>query len=217
MAPAPSPASRRKIPERFRAWNLARPKWCGRRSRPFFPIRRRRRPRPGLLCSAAIVREVARFFRRNQRRSFGGGSGDDRHQRTAAPAARRARMLRRELLPLATLVTPNLSEAEVLTGKRIRTPEELRAAARMIYQTCGCAALVKGGHLPGGEGGGLSLRRGGRMDAVRAADQRRGAARRRMRLFRRHHRLAGAGKIAARKRWNWPKPTSPASSPRCAG
>jgi hydroxymethylpyrimidine/phosphomethylpyrimidine kinase len=59
-------------------------------------------------------------------------------------------ILRRDLLPLAALVTPNLSEAQVLIGKRIRTPEELRAAARIIYQTCGCAALVKGGHLAGG-------------------------------------------------------------------
>ena len=56
-------------------------------------------------------------------------------------------ILRRNLLPLAALVTPNLFEAEVFTGKRIRTPEELRLAARVIFQSCGCAALVKGGHL----------------------------------------------------------------------
>ena len=48
-------------------------------------------------------------------------------------------------------MTPNLPEAEVLIGRKIRTPEELRAAARIIYQTCGCAALVKGGHLAGGD------------------------------------------------------------------
>jgi hydroxymethylpyrimidine kinase/phosphomethylpyrimidine kinase len=60
-------------------------------------------------------------------------------------------ILRRELLPLAGLVTPNLAEAEVLTGKRIRRPEDLRAAARNIWQSTGCAALVKGGHLAGGD------------------------------------------------------------------
>ena len=60
-------------------------------------------------------------------------------------------MLRRDLLPLAALVTPNLAEAEVLIGKRIRGPEELRAAARIIWQSSGCAALVKGGHLAVGD------------------------------------------------------------------
>jgi hydroxymethylpyrimidine/phosphomethylpyrimidine kinase len=43
-----------------------------------------------------------------------------------------------------------LFEAEYLTGGRIRSAEELRAAARAIWGTFGCAALVKGGHLEGG-------------------------------------------------------------------
>ncbi|MGA2544684.1 MAG: bifunctional hydroxymethylpyrimidine kinase/phosphomethylpyrimidine kinase [Verrucomicrobiota bacterium] len=105
----------------------------------------------GLLYSAAIVGEVARFFR--QRRGVPlvvdpvmiATSGRRLLQRDAVGR------LRRELLPLAALVTPNLSEAEVLIGKSIRTPEELRAAARIIYQSYGCAALVKGGHLAGGD------------------------------------------------------------------
>jgi hydroxymethylpyrimidine/phosphomethylpyrimidine kinase len=57
--------------------------------------------------------------------------------------------LRRELLPLATLVTPNRGEAEVLTGRRVRKPEDLRDAAHAIVEEFGCSALVKGGHLPG--------------------------------------------------------------------
>ena len=59
-------------------------------------------------------------------------------------------VLARELLPLAALVTPNLSEAEILAERRISTAEDLRAAARLIYRRFGCAALVKGGHLPAG-------------------------------------------------------------------
>jgi hydroxymethylpyrimidine/phosphomethylpyrimidine kinase len=57
--------------------------------------------------------------------------------------------LKNELLPLACLATPNVPEAEVLIGRSIRTPEDLRRAARQIYEEFGCAALVKGGHLRG--------------------------------------------------------------------
>jgi len=53
------------------------------------------------------------------------------------------------LLPLATLVTPNLIEAELLLAIKIRDEEDLRVAARQIVQRFGCAALVKGGHLRG--------------------------------------------------------------------
>jgi hydroxymethylpyrimidine/phosphomethylpyrimidine kinase len=53
------------------------------------------------------------------------------------------------LLPLATLVTPNLNEAESLLAIKIRDEEDLRAAARQIVNRFGCAALVKGGHLRG--------------------------------------------------------------------
>lgn len=60
-----------------------------------------------------------------------------------------ARALRTQLLPLATVITPNLLEAEALTGKRVQTPEELRAAARELHDISGAAVLVKGGHLKG--------------------------------------------------------------------
>jgi hydroxymethylpyrimidine/phosphomethylpyrimidine kinase len=57
--------------------------------------------------------------------------------------------IKTRLLPRAQLVTPNLQEAEVLTGTMIKTENDLRAAARRIHETYGCAALVKGGHLKG--------------------------------------------------------------------
>jgi len=58
-------------------------------------------------------------------------------------------VLKRDRLPLAALVTPNVLEAEILTGNTIKTQEQLRAAARSIHLAFGCAALAKGGHLPG--------------------------------------------------------------------
>lgn len=54
--------------------------------------------------------------------------------------------LGRELFPIADLLTPNIPEAEVLTGMSIRTPEEMEQAARRIGERFDCAVLCKGGH-----------------------------------------------------------------------
>jgi hydroxymethylpyrimidine/phosphomethylpyrimidine kinase len=55
------------------------------------------------------------------------------------------------LLSRATLVTPNVPEAEILAGLKIRSVEDLRKAARRIQECHGCAVVVKGGHLRGGK------------------------------------------------------------------
>jgi len=56
------------------------------------------------------------------------------------------RFLKERLLPVATVVTPNLDEAEVLTGRRVRTLKEMERAAREIYRM-GPRVVIKGGHL----------------------------------------------------------------------
>ena len=53
------------------------------------------------------------------------------------------------LLPLAFVVTPNIPEAEVLTGKSIRTGADMEEAARIIHAMGARYVLVKGGHLEG--------------------------------------------------------------------
>jgi hydroxymethylpyrimidine/phosphomethylpyrimidine kinase len=57
--------------------------------------------------------------------------------------------VRDRLLPLATVVTPNLLEAEMLTGMRIGDEAQMLAAARMIHSMGPQWVLIKGGHLPG--------------------------------------------------------------------
>lgn len=57
------------------------------------------------------------------------------------------RLLESHLLPLAALVTPNLHETAILAGRKLKSVEDMRWAARQIYRRFGCAALVKGGHL----------------------------------------------------------------------
>lgn len=54
--------------------------------------------------------------------------------------------LTQKLLPIATLVTPNIPEAEVLSGMTIHTPEDMVSAAKYISSSFGCAVLLKGGH-----------------------------------------------------------------------
>jgi len=61
------------------------------------------------------------------------------------------RLLLEELLPLATLVTPNVPEAERLTGRQIRTRDDMQSAARELVQRGAASCLVKGGHLEGAE------------------------------------------------------------------
>ena len=50
------------------------------------------------------------------------------------------------LLPMATVLTPNIPEAEVLAGMKIKSAEDMIAGAKRISETYGCAVLCKGGH-----------------------------------------------------------------------
>ena len=54
--------------------------------------------------------------------------------------------LREQLLPLAALLTPNIPEAEILSGLSIRSAADMERAARAIGEQYGCAVLCKGGH-----------------------------------------------------------------------
>ena len=55
-------------------------------------------------------------------------------------------ILKTELFPLASVLTPNIPETEVLTGRLVRSVEDMVEAARQIAETYHCAVLVKGGH-----------------------------------------------------------------------
>ena len=54
--------------------------------------------------------------------------------------------LKERLLPLVTVLTPNIPEAELLSGMTISGPADMEAAARSISERYGCAVLCKGGH-----------------------------------------------------------------------
>lgn len=54
--------------------------------------------------------------------------------------------LKQYLLPLAAVLTPNIPEAEVLSGLSVKTAEDMVTAAKAISETYHCAVLCKGGH-----------------------------------------------------------------------
>lgn len=102
----------------------------------------------GALGSAAVVRAVAR-----RARGFAFDLVVDpvmisKHGAPLLDAEAEA-VLKAELLPHAALVTPNLKEAEALSGVEVRDPASMREAARRIADSGPRAVLVKGGHLPG--------------------------------------------------------------------
>jgi hydroxymethylpyrimidine/phosphomethylpyrimidine kinase len=62
-------------------------------------------------------------------------------------------LLRSQLLPLAEVITPNLPEAEVLTGQRIERLDDMRTAASALFDIGARHVVVKGGHLGQAQGG----------------------------------------------------------------
>ena len=103
----------------------------------------------GMLPTREIIREVARLFRETNLPApvvdpvVRSTSGFDLIDDEALDA------LKRELLPLARVATPNIPEAERITGLVVRDREGMLGAARAMRELGARAVLVKGGHLEG--------------------------------------------------------------------
>jgi hydroxymethylpyrimidine/phosphomethylpyrimidine kinase len=102
-----------------------------------------------MLASAEIVRAVALAIDRHQLRPVVldpvmiAKGGD------ALLAGEAVAALRDQLMPRATIITPNLGEAEALTGRRIASVADMRAAAADLRRAGARAVVIKGGHLDG--------------------------------------------------------------------
>jgi hydroxymethylpyrimidine/phosphomethylpyrimidine kinase len=105
----------------------------------------------GMLASAAIMAAVAEVVRRLAITPFvvdpvaASQHGDPLLRPDALEA------LREVIIPLATLITPNLGEVRLLTGVDVRDRADMDAAADALLALGARAVLVKGGHLPGEE------------------------------------------------------------------
>ena len=124
----------------------------------------------GMLSSPSIVSAVAGRLRSVAAPLVVDPVGVSKH---GAPLlqADAVEVLRRELVPLATVVTPNLPEVEQLTGVRVTCEADLRAGAEAVLALGPTWVLVKGGHLPGDavdlltDGTAVHLLRASRVDS----------------------------------------------------
>jgi hydroxymethylpyrimidine/phosphomethylpyrimidine kinase len=102
----------------------------------------------GMLASAALVTTVAESLTDLDAPLVVDPVGVSKHgDSLLAPNALDA--IRTDLLPLATLVTPNLWEVEQLTGVKVDEENRLRDAAEAVHALGPRWVLIKGGHLPG--------------------------------------------------------------------
>ena len=100
----------------------------------------------GMVSSSALIRVIA-----DRLRFYGAGNVVVDPVMVASAGSSLIRqdavqILIRELLPISTLVTPNIPEAQVLSGLTIRDKEDMIAAAKQIGDSYRCAVLLKGGH-----------------------------------------------------------------------
>ena len=115
----------------------------------------------GMLPTREVIAEVARLFRETELPApvvdpvVRSTSGYDLIDDEALAA------LVRELLPLARVLTPNIPEAERITGLQIEDEEGMRRAARVMREMGARAVLVKGGHLRSKDEGGRRKAEGG--------------------------------------------------------
>jgi hydroxymethylpyrimidine/phosphomethylpyrimidine kinase len=103
----------------------------------------------GMLAEAALVRRVARTIRENEWAPLVVDPVIISTSGTRLLTTEAEDVLREDLLPLAVLVTPNLDEAAILTGRVVHDITTMERAGTGLLRFGAGAALIKGGHLPG--------------------------------------------------------------------
>ena len=119
----------------------------------------------GMLGSADLVAVVADAIERHSLTNYVldpvmvATSGDRLLDRNAEG------LIARRLVPLATIVTPNLEEAAALVAAEVRTPDQMARAGAALLELGARAALITGGHLAGDEIVDILIMKGGAMQS----------------------------------------------------
>jgi hydroxymethylpyrimidine/phosphomethylpyrimidine kinase len=103
--------------------------------------------RIGMLGSGKVVRTVADFLTTHKIPNIVLDPILKSSSGTALVDAAGVRLLIEELLPLASVVTPNIDEASALTELAVTDAEQMRAAARRLHEMGAAAVVITGGHL----------------------------------------------------------------------
>src|SRR5690242_17477859 len=101
----------------------------------------------GMLAEALLVRLVARAIRENGWNNLVVDPVMVSTSGARLLTSEAEEVVREDLLPLASLVTPNLDEAALLTGRVVHDPSTMERAGATLLRFGAGAALVKGGHL----------------------------------------------------------------------
>ena len=100
----------------------------------------------GMVSSAALISVIAERLKRYGAKNIVADPVMVATSGAALLAPDAVSALQEKLLPLADVITPNIPEAEILSGLTIRTETEMARAAELLYHRMGCAVLLKGGH-----------------------------------------------------------------------
>jgi hydroxymethylpyrimidine/phosphomethylpyrimidine kinase len=103
----------------------------------------------GMLANDAIVETVAKALKRNRIKNLIVDPVIRSSSGKSLLSAKGVKALKERLLPLALCVTPNIKEAEVLSGLRIKAPADRLKAAKAILKLGVKSVLITGGHLRG--------------------------------------------------------------------
>ncbi len=104
----------------------------------------------GMVSSSELMEVIAERFEHYNARNIVVDTVMVSSSGTRLMDERAVEILKSRLLPIATIMTPNIPETEILTGMTITDEHGMEAAAKFLYERYGCAALVKGGHKVGG-------------------------------------------------------------------
>ena len=100
----------------------------------------------GMVASGGLIRVIADRLRYHKAQNIVVDPVMIASSGSALIKSEAVKILTEELLPIASLVTPNIPEAKALSGMVIETREDMLTAAKVIGDNYGCAVLLKGGH-----------------------------------------------------------------------
>ena len=100
----------------------------------------------GMVASSELIRVIADRLRHYEAKNIVVDPVMAATSGSALMKTDAVQTLTNELLPLAAVVTPNIPEAQVLSGLTIESRADMETAAKMIGDSHGCAVLLKGGH-----------------------------------------------------------------------